>query len=82
MINWCSVGSVHGGIVPSLPVGCQVSIHCDNDLRWLKINTFHSTGISNDGKSNYTRWAVILSFETILALKFRSGTESCSFIGL
>ena len=40
IINWSSVGSVHDGIVSSLSVGCQVSIHCDNDLQWLKITVF------------------------------------------
>ena len=53
IINWSSVGSVHDGIVPSLSVRCQVSMRCDNDLWWLKGNSFHSPGISNDGQSNY-----------------------------
>ena len=52
IINWSSVGSVHDGIVSSLSVGCQVSIRCDNDLRWLKVS-FHSPGILNDGRFNF-----------------------------
>ena len=53
IINWCSIGSVHDGILPSLSVGCQVSMRCDGGLRWLKVNSFYSPGIFNDGQSNY-----------------------------
>ena len=42
IINWSSIGSVHDGI--------QVSMRCDCDLRWLKVNSFHSPGIFNDGQ--------------------------------
>ena len=40
IINWSNVGFVHDGIVPSLSVGCQVSMRCDGDLRWLKVTVF------------------------------------------
>ena len=40
IINLSSVGSFHGGIVSSLPVSCQVSMHCDKDLRCLKATVF------------------------------------------
>ena len=40
IINWSSVFSVHDGIVAFLSIGCQVSIRCDNDLRWLKVTVF------------------------------------------
>ena len=40
LINWSSVGFVHDGIVPSLSVGCQVSMHCDSDLWWLNVTVF------------------------------------------
>ena len=53
IMNWSSVSSVHDCIVSSLSVGCQVSMHCDDDLWWLKVNSFHSPGIFNDGKPNY-----------------------------
>ena len=53
IINWSSVGSVHDGIVPFLSMGCQVSIHCDDDLWWIKFDSFHSPGIFNDVQSNY-----------------------------
>ena len=40
IIDWPSVDSAHDGIVSFLSMGCQVSISCDNDLRWLKVTVF------------------------------------------
>ena len=36
IINWSSFRSAHDDIVSSLSVGCQVSVRCDEELRWLK----------------------------------------------
>ena len=30
-----------------------MSFRCDDDLRWLKVNSLNAPGIYNDGESNY-----------------------------
>ena len=69
IINWSSVGSVHDGIVPALPMGCQVSIRCDNHLRWLKFTVFTHLVFRMTDNLNICRVGRNLDFYAILRFK-------------